>query len=171
MTQRKHPSVIHLSEAPARTTEKGTRFGFTNKILGQATGATGIGCSWYEVPPGRTAFPMHYHCANEEAIFVLEGEGTLRLGQEKVAVAAGDYITMPPGPDHAHQLINTGSVPLRYLCMSTLGRGAEVVGYPDSNKIGAAGVPPGWKFPEPAWIRVIYRADSTVDYYDGEKID
>lgn len=171
MTERRHPCVIHLSDAPVRTGEKGKRFGFTAKTLGQATGAKGIGCSWYEVPPGRTAFPMHYHCANEEAIFVLEGEGTLRIGDERVAVRAGDYVTMPPGPDHAHQLINTGSAALRYLCMSTLGHGAEVVGYPDSKKIGIVGVPPGWKPPAPPWIRLIMRGETSLDYYDGEPID
>ncbi len=171
MTERRHPCVIHVSEAPPSTHEKGKRFGFTKKSLGLSTGATGVGCSWYEVPPGRTAYPMHYHCATQEAIFVLEGEGTLRIGQEKVAVAAGDYVTLPPGPDHAHQLINTGSTPLRYLCMSTLGHAAEVVGYPDSNKVGAVGVPRGSKFHEPGWIRVICRADTSLDYYDGEATD
>lgn len=170
MPERRHPCVINLSEATARSSEKGTRFGFTNKILGQATGATGIGASWYEVPPGRTAFPLHFHCAAEEAIFILEGEGTLRIGTETVAVRTGDYITFPVGPDHAHQLINTGAAPLRYLCLSTLPQ-ADVVGYPDSKKVGARGVPPGWKFPGPAWVRVICRADSMLDYYDGETID
>ena len=99
MADRRHPCVIHLSEATTNTTEKGKRFGATSKQLGRPTGASGIGCSWYEVPPGRRAFPLHYHCANEESIFVLEGEGTLRIGAERVAVRAGDYITMPPGPE------------------------------------------------------------------------
>ena len=171
MAERRHPCVIHLSEAPSNTIDKGKRFGATTRLLGMPTGAKGIGCSWYEVPPGRRAFPFHYHCANEEAIFVLDGEGTLRLGTEKIAVAAGDYITIPPGPDHAHQLIHTGSAPLRYLCMSTLGRAAEVVGYPDSKKLAAVGVSPSWKFPEPPWVRVIFRAETSLDYYDGEETD
>ena len=170
MTERRHPSVVHLSEAPTRTVEKGTRFGFTNRILGHTTGGTGLGCTWYEVPAGRTAFPAHYHCATEEAIFVLEGEGTLRIGADKVPLLAGDYVTLRPGPDHAHQLVNTGSSPLRYLCMSTLVR-ADVVGYPDSKKVGAMGVPPGWKFPGPAWVRVMCREDSNLDYYDGESVE
>jgi uncharacterized cupin superfamily protein len=170
MTERRHPCVVNLSEAAARTVEKGTRFGFTNKNLGQTTGGTGIGASWYEVPPGRTAFPAHFHCATEEAIFVLEGEGTLRIGADKVALRGGDYVTLPPGPSHAHQLVNTGGSPLRYLCLSTRPQ-ADVVGYPDSKKVGAAGVALGWKFPEPAWIRIICREDSMVDYYDGEAVD
>jgi uncharacterized cupin superfamily protein len=170
MSERRHPNVMNLSEAPSRTQEKGTKIGFTSKVLGQATGASGVGCSWYEVAPGRAAFPAHYHCANEEALFVLEGEGTLRLGNDTIALRAGDYVTLPTGPDHAHKLTNTGTEPLRYLCMSTLQRGAEVVGYPDSNKIGVMGVPSTWRFGDPPWVRVVVRADAGVDYFDGEDV-
>lgn len=170
MSERRHPNVLNVSEASVRSTEKGTRFGFTARMLGQATGAAGVGCTWYEVPPGRAAFPTHFHCANEEAIFVLEGEGSLRIGKDTVELRAGDYVTLSPGPDHAHRLTNTGTTPLRYLCMSTLHKGAEVVGYPDSKKVAAMGVPQSWKFPEPAWIRMISRDGSSLDYYDGEDV-
>src|SRR6185503_12001505 len=93
-----------------------------------------------EVEPGRAAFPHHFHCVNEESIYVLEGEGALRIGKDTVAVKAGDYVTFPTGPDFAHQLKNTGTQNIRYLRFSTLSS-AEVVGYPDSKKIGAAGAP------------------------------
>src|SRR5579859_3715110 len=170
MSEKRHPCVLNVADAPARSAEKGRRFGFQSKNLGQATGGVGIGASWYEVQPGRAAFPAHFHCATEEAIFVLEGEGTLRIGSEKVLVRSGDYVTFPVGPDHAHQLLNTGTTPLRYLCLSTRPQ-ADVVGYPDSKKVGAVGVPGGWKFPQPAWIRVICKADSAIDYYEGEEVD
>src|SRR5690242_4639516 len=105
---RRHPNVVNVSELEANKREKGTRFALASKGLGLAAGATGIGCSWYEVPPGRTAFPMHYHCANEEAAFILEGEGTLRIGDKTVPIRPGDYIALPTGPENAHQLQNTG---------------------------------------------------------------
>ena len=113
---RRHANVANLAEVPARGFEKGSRFALANRALGRATGAQAIGCSHYEVPPGRTAFPSHYHCANEESIYVLEGTGTLRIGAAQVEVGPGDYATFPVGPAHAHQLLNTGSGPLRYLC-------------------------------------------------------
>lgn len=37
-----------------------------------------MGGSLYEVEPCRAASPRHYHLANEEAIYALEGVGTLR---------------------------------------------------------------------------------------------
>lgn len=134
---RRHPNVVNLSQVEPDTTEAGKRFGVTMKSLGAVTGAKGVGCSWHEVPPGRTAFPRHFHCANEEAMFVLEGEGALRIGDAEVPVGPGDYATFPAGPAHAHQVRNTGQGPLRYLGLSTLHM-TEVVGYPDSKKVGVS---------------------------------
>jgi uncharacterized cupin superfamily protein len=160
---RRHANVVNVAELDARSFEKGTRFALANKALARATGAKGIGCSWYEVPPGRAAFPHHYHCANEESLFVLEGTGRLRIGADEVAVGPGDYATFPVGPAHAHQLVNTGAGPLRYLCFSTM-LGTEVAGYPDSGKIGAMSYTPDG---QPV-VRLMVRETSGVDYYDGE---
>jgi len=172
MTQpdRRHPHVVNLTEVATDTDEKGSRFGYACKELGMATAGRELGCSWYEVAPGRTAFPYHYHCAEEEAIFILEGEGTLRLGSDRIAVAAGDYIALPTGPELAHQLLNTGAGPLRYLCLSTVHR-VEIVGYPDSNKIGTSAYAPGTDAaPAKRWVRQRFRAGASLDYYDGEDI-
>jgi len=164
---RRHPNVLNLSEAESRTASRGDRFAYTSKMLGRTAGGRGIGASWYEVPPGRTAFPAHWHTANEEAIFVLEGRGALRIGKETVALRSGDWVTLPVGPDHAHQLVNDGDAPLRYLCFSTL-ETTEIVGYPDSDKIGVMSVAGG---PTP-WVRALFRmGEQVTDYYDGEKTD
>lgn len=161
---RRHPNVVNVAEIEARGFEEGARFALLNRPLGRSTGAKGIGCSWYEVPPGRTAFPHHYHCANEESLYVLEGTGRLRIGADEVAVGPGDYATFPVGPAHAHQLINAGAGPLRYLCFSTL-HGTEVTGYPDSGKIGAMSyTPEGQRV-----VRLMFRESGAVDYYDGEE--
>ena len=130
--------------------------------------ANQLGCNWFEVPPGCTSFPMHYHCAIEEAVFVLQGRGTLRLGDQEVEVRGGDWITLLAGPDGAHQLLNTGDAPLTYLCFSNKVR-ADVVGYPDSNKIAAMASPSN-DFFAPPWVRAVFRADSTVGYFEGEDI-
>ena len=61
----------------------GERFGYRRKSLSAATGSEKLGCSLYEVPPGRRAWPYHYHLANEEAIYVLHGSGTFRLGARR----------------------------------------------------------------------------------------
>jgi uncharacterized cupin superfamily protein len=160
---RRHPNVINLAEiSPQPGMQHGDRFAFSARRLGPAVGGRQLGCSWYDVPPGKTAFPFHFHCANEEAMYVLEGEGTMRIGDARVPIRAGDYIALPVGLDGAHQLLNTGDAPLRYLCFSTM-HPVEVAGYPDSDKIGAMAMKDGAPM-----IRKIFPASATTDYFTGE---
>jgi uncharacterized cupin superfamily protein len=168
---RQHPQAANIDELEARSIGAGTKFGAAMKHLGFATGAKGIGCTWYEVAPGKAAFPRHFHCVNEESLFVLEGEGTLRIGNDNLTIRAGHYVTMPVGPEYAHQLRNTGSRVLRYLCFSTLTT-ADVVGYPDSKKIGAMAAPSmEAALKGQHWVRVLTFEPSQVGYYDGEETD
>ena len=71
------------------------------------------------------------------------------------------------GPEAAHQIINTGSQELRYLCFSTM-ISPEAVEYPDSGKFAVtAGLPPGGG-PRDASLRYVGRRDTMLDYFDGE---
>ena len=163
---RRHANVVNAEEVEPRDHGHGDRFAATIRGLGRAAGGHGIGANLFEVPPGRTAFPRHYHCAIEEAIYVIAGTGKLRIGDAVAPLRAGDWATFPAGPDHAHQVINDGEETIRYLCVSTRAH-ADVVGYPDSNKILATASPTFDFFDEP-WVRSIFDADATVGYYDGE---
>jgi uncharacterized cupin superfamily protein len=170
MAERRHPQVANVDEVEGRTMTEGTKFGATRKLLGHATGAKGIGCSWHEVQPGRSAYPRHYHCVAEESLFVLEGEGTLKIGNSTVEVRKNDYLTFPTGPDHAHILTNSGKNPLRYLAFSVLGN-ADIVGYPDSKKIGvgaAASYEAAMK--GQFWIRTLLKEGPSAGYYEGEDV-
>jgi len=113
----------------------GQHFAWRRKRLAAAAGGTRLGLSLYELPPGRRSFPYHYHCANEEGIYVLEGKGAVRLARRTVRIGAGDYVALPVGPGGAHQVLNTSRRPLRYLCFSTL-RAPEICVYLDSGKLG-----------------------------------
>ena len=159
---------MNLSEVDPRPLSKGKKFGHTARHLGRQTGATRVGCTHFSVEPGRAAFPNHFHCFIDEAIYVLAGEGTLRLGDAEVHVRAGDYITLPAGPEHTHQLVNTGKHALEYLAMSTLAAG-DVVQYPDSGKL-AVRVGPSYErvLGGESWVMNISRPGASLDYYDGE---
>lgn len=166
MGDRRHANVVNLDEvAPIEQERAG--FACAARRLADQTGAADLGATYYEIPPGKTAFPAHYHCATEEAVFVIEGRGTLRIGDERVAVRAGDFLSFPIGPEHAHQLANDGDRPLRYLCISTV-QTADVIGYPDSGKIGVIGTPRGAPWSE-CWVAKWFRGDTDVDYFDGEE--
>ena len=128
--------LINVAEAPTHADASGTHFAFSMTELASELGAKAIGANITRVPPGKAAFPFHHHYANEEHFFVLSGSGVLRWGSETYAVQRHDYVVnLPGGPEHGHQLINTGDEDLVYLAISTLVV-PEVVGYPDSRKTG-----------------------------------
>ena len=163
----RHKNVVNVEALEWREFERGDRFAERRKQLSAAAGSEKLGCSFYEVPPGKTAWPRHYHLANEEAVVVLAGEGTLRLGEEEVAVQAGDYVALVPGEAHAHQLLNTGDTTLRYLCFSTMIE-PDVTVYPDSNKVGIfAGSAPGGPREARTFARFL-DAEARRAYWDGE---
>ncbi|MEZ4361687.1 MAG: cupin domain-containing protein [Kofleriaceae bacterium] len=127
------------------------------------TGSKQLGGSLIELEPGAVSYPFHFHCANEEAIFVISGKGTARIGDRRVSVQAGDWIAFPVGPEHAHQMVNDGDSLLVYLAIGTDHK-CEVVGYPDSKKVAAFGGE-SWENP---WVRELKRSGETLDYWDGE---
>jgi uncharacterized cupin superfamily protein len=158
----RHPNLVNEADLPWQERGHGERFAVKTKRLGAATGGRKLGCSLYEQPPGKRAFPYHCHFSNEEGVYVLEGEGTLRIGGKEVPLRAGDYVAFPVGEETAHQIINTSTAMLRYLCFSTQLE-PEMVKYPDSGKVGLwAGTPTA-----PA-VRTILRLDAGLDYWDGE---
>jgi uncharacterized cupin superfamily protein len=163
----RHPNLAQVDELPWVDRGNGGRFGARSKMLAQAAGGQRLGCSFYELAPGKRSFPFHYHLANEEALYVLEGEGTVRLGDRELPVRPGDYVAMPVGPAHPHQVINSSTAPLRFLALSTRIE-PDIAVYPDSQKVGVLGgsvsAPPGG---QP--LRQVVRLGESVGYYDGEE--
>ncbi|MCP3098369.1 cupin domain-containing protein [Myxococcus sp. K15C18031901] len=163
-----HPHVVHEPALPWTEVIQGPRVTYRRKQLGAAAKGQKLGCSLMELPPGKHAWPLHYHLANEEAYFILSGSGRLRLGETSLPVKAGDYVALPAGAGTAHQLINDGDAPLRYLAFSTMLE-PDVMVYPDSRKVvvTAGSAPGGDKA-----TRTLYTAlplSAEVDYWSGEE--
>ncbi|MBL8521744.1 MAG: cupin domain-containing protein [Betaproteobacteria bacterium] len=131
-----------------------------------AIGAKQLGYNLTELAPGCAQCPFHSHRCEEEMFLILDGEGELRYGKDTYRIKKHDVIACPTGgPETAHQIINTGSVPLRYLSLSTMAD-VEVCEYPDSDKVGVyAG---GGDAPR---LRKLVRSESGVDYYDRESTE
>jgi uncharacterized cupin superfamily protein len=138
---------------------------YTSKraMFSASIGARKLGYNLTELPPGKAQCPYHSHREEEEMFLILAGEGELRYGDQRFKIRKHDVIACPTGDATvAHQIINTGMVPLRYLALSNLSD-IEVCEYPDSNKVGvfvATSDTPG--------LRKMFQAEATVDYYDRE---
>jgi uncharacterized cupin superfamily protein len=157
--------IINIDDVPLADRGNGKSFAVKWGRVGPALGLNALGCAIHIVPPGKKAFPFHRHHVMDELFFVISGEGEYRWGDETLAVKAGDLVAAPAGTK-AHQLINTGRADLRYLGISSAA-GAEVVDYPDSNKVGVtAGVKNG-DFKTATFLGM-GRLEK-ADYYDGEE--
>jgi uncharacterized cupin superfamily protein len=162
---------IELLPRPALFAAKGAAAAHFDARMGQIAprlGAQKLGYNVTAVPPGKAAFPFHCHRVNEEMFFVLQGSGEVRIGTATYPIREGDFIACPPGgPNHAHQIKNTGSVELRYLAVSTK-LSPEIAEYPDSGKFGVlAEFAPG-PDGKPQGFRFIGKENLNVDYWEGE---
>jgi uncharacterized cupin superfamily protein len=138
---------------------------YTSKraLFSGSIGARQLGYNLTVLPPGKVQCPFHVHRGEEEMFLILDGEGELRFGGERYSIRKHDVIACPAGgPELAHQIINTGTVPMRYLALSNLVP-IDACEYPDSGKVSILTGQPG-----DTGLRKIFRASATVDYYDGE---
>lgn len=160
--------VMNIADVPLRETGHGETFAAKVGSFGRTIGSTGIGAMLHVVEPGKTAFPFHAHHQTHELFIILEGEGTYRFGADRYPVKAGDVLAAPTGgPETAHQIINTGPVTLKYLGISANPGGVgDVVEYPDSKKFAVTSRY-DWSTGK-GGIRYIGRADTSLDYWDGE---
>ncbi len=156
-----HP-IANLADVRFDDVEEDGLYTSKRALFSRGIGARKLGYNLTEVPPGKSQCPFHSHREEEEMFLILEGEGELRFGEQRHKLRPFDVIACPTGgPEVAHQIINTGRVTMRYLSLSTVAD-TEVCEYPDSGKVGVfAGDPP-------STLRKLFRAESSVDYYDRE---
>ena len=103
--------------------------------------------------PGALSGPPHCHAAEEELFVVLDGTGTLLLGDEEHDVRAGSVVARPPGTGVPHAF-RAGDGPLTLLAFSTR-EPNDIVFFPRSGKVGLRG------------IRVRFLVEQ-VEYWNGE---
>ncbi len=127
------------------------------KIVGRGDAKQCV-VSVYEIPPGKAAYPYHFHSSNEEVFFILKGSGKLITPEGERAVGEGDFLFFPAGESGAHKLVNASETQhLIYIDFDTK-NDIDIAVYPDSNKIGVWG----------GGINRTFRLDDNVDYYEGE---
>jgi len=124
-----------------------------------------LGMSVYELLPGQTQCPYHFHHGNEELVLVLRGRPTLRTPSGEHELEAGDVVHFPKGAAGAHQVVNRTEEPVRYV-VADAHVSPEIVEYPDSGKLAAMARTESQRG-GPIWT--IHRLDREVDFFDGEQ--
>lgn len=165
----KKPKLLikNANEMTWQETTHGETFSQMRKNLTMGEGMGKMTFSLYEIPPGKANWPYHFHCANEEIFFILEGEGEVRTPEGRKPVKKGDIIRFPTGPEGAHQLINTGITTLSYIDVDTTIE-PDVIIYPDSEKINViAGSAPGQE-KEIRYLHAVLDKNAVKEYWEGE---
>ena len=126
--------------------------------VGPLIGASALGLSVYELPPGQSICPYHYEYP-EEWLIVLEGSPRLRDPEGERELEPWDVVCFRVGPAGAHKVTNRTQEQVRVAMLSTRHPTAVAV-YPDSDKIGA------WS--GDGEVKHLFRRADAADYYDGE---
>jgi uncharacterized cupin superfamily protein len=171
-------SIINIDEIEYRPWGRGVRIPGAGEAaeryearigtIGERVGAKKLGYNITVLPPGKAAFPFHSHRVNEEMFFVLEGEGTIRIGAGRHPIRRGDVIACPRGgPETAHQIVNTSGADLKFLAVSTK-LSPDIAEYPQTGRFGIlAEFGPGADG-KPVVMRFVGRPAESLNYWDGE---
>jgi uncharacterized cupin superfamily protein len=116
---------LQALDVPARTTTiypppyAAALAGRAKRALGDAFGLTQFGVNLTVLAPGAASAERHWHEAEDEFIYVLEGEVTLIDNDGEHSLTAGMCAGFKAGVPNAHRLVNRSSVPVSLLEIGT----------------------------------------------------
>jgi uncharacterized cupin superfamily protein len=145
-------TIVALADAPIRQADNGDVVRVRHEF-GEALGSRTSGLGLLVIAPGSLGYPPHCHSAEEELFVVVDGEGTLLLGDDEHAVRAGSVVARPPGTGVAHAF-RGGDAPMSVLAYGTR-EPNDIAYYPRSGKVSLRG------------INAMFHV-TRVDYWDGE---
>ena len=106
--------VIHYSEAPAKRFDTLPAKGVTGRVvIGKDDGARNFCMRVFELSPGGHT-PRHVHDWEHE-LFIHAGEGGVFKEGTWVPLSRGNVVFIPSNEEH--QIRNTGSEPLIFVCL------------------------------------------------------
>ena len=103
--------VIHVPQLNGEALGLASGTGFRSKMLVSADGMT------ISVQDGNV--PRHKHPNTNEIQFILEGTGTVWLGDKQVHVQPGDLIIIPKGTQHAGTKPDGNGRPFKAIAIKT----------------------------------------------------
>ena len=109
---------------------EGHRFSIRSPASELGAVLTGLGV--YELELGEATWPYHFELNEEEWLFVVDGELTLRTPDGERTLRPGDIVCFPPGADGAHAVRNNGPGTARFAMPSSAAPDGGGTVYPDT---------------------------------------
>lgn len=107
---------------------------FSALLFSDAGGLTQFGAFVEILPPGSRSSIKHWHAAEDEMVYLLEGEVTLHEGDGATAMRPGEAATFCAGDPVGHCFENTGNREARMLVIGTRAP-RDIVTFPDNDRI------------------------------------
>lgn len=98
--------------------------------LGRALGLTRIGIHHERLLPGRRLSYPHAESAEEEFVYVLEGQPDVWINGELYSLQPGDAVAFPAGTGICHTFINNGTAEARLLVVGEANKEENRIHYP-----------------------------------------
>ena len=99
--------------------------------LGDAAGLTQFGVNLQRLAPGVWSSQRHWHSAEDEFVYVLEGEVVLVTDEGEQVMRAGDCAGFPAGQPNGHHLQNRSDREAVLLEVGSRRLDADTCEYPD----------------------------------------
>ena len=100
------------------------------QALGDAFGLTDFGVNLCTVLPGAASSQRHWHTAQDELVYMLDGELILMTDAGRQPLRPGMVVGFPKDRPDGHHLINESDAPARFLVVGSRCEGDECH-YPD----------------------------------------
>lgn len=111
----------------------------SRQALGDAVGLTQFGVNLQRLPPGQWSAQRHWHTAEDEFVYVLEGEGVLVTDAGEQVLRPGDCAGFPAGAPNGHHIQNRSDRELVLLEIGSRRPAEDGCDYPDIDMVA----PPG----------------------------
>lgn len=139
MPSPKYPVAIHAADAPARTKQSNYPELFASRMigrrkqpLGDVFGLANFGVNLTRLAPNAMSALRHAHSRQDEFVYIVQGNPTLRTDEGRTALAPGMCAGFKAGTGNGHHLINETSEDVLYLEVGDRTSGDEGV-YPDDD--------------------------------------
>jgi uncharacterized cupin superfamily protein len=99
--------------------------------LGERAGLTQFGVNLLRLPPGAWSSQRHWHSAEDEFVYVLQGEVVLVTGAGEEILRAGDAAGFKAGESDGHHFQNRSGADAVLLEVGARNADRDAVDYPD----------------------------------------
>lgn len=104
------------------------------RALGEPHGLTRFGVNLTELDPGAVSALRHWHAAEDEFVYIVEGTPTLVTDAGEQILGPGMCACFPANSGDGHRLENHSDAPVRYLEVGDRSA-SEEVHYPDDDMV------------------------------------